>query len=168
MAGAARVGRAAGVVGLVALTFFAWRLWFTGEEGVIRRRLEALRDEINLGVADGLENAVRAAAIGSFFTDDVLVDLGQGTAAINGRETVMGMAARLQPRTAAFKLEVQDIGVTMRPGNTISDVTLTGTFIRRSITTGEESIDAREFALVMTKADGTWRISRLTAVDTLK
>jgi hypothetical protein len=168
MAAGARVGRAAGVIGLIGLTFFAWRLWFTGEEGVIRRRLEALRDEINAGVADGLDNAVRAAAIGGFFTEDVLVDLGQGTAAINGRDTVMGMAARLQPRTAAFKLELQDIGVTMRPGDTIADVTLTGTFIRRSITTGEESIDAREFALVMTRADGTWRISRLTAVDTLK
>jgi len=168
MAGAARVGRAAGIVGLIVLSVFAWRLWFSGEEGVVRRRIEALRDEVNVGVAGGLENAVRAAAIGSFFTDDVLVDLGQGTAPINGRDTVMGMAARLQPRTAAFRLEVQDIGITMRPGNTTADVALTASFIRRSVTSGEESIDAREFALVMTKADGTWRISRLTAVDTLK
>jgi hypothetical protein len=151
----------------LVLPGLAW--WFlSSEDHAIRGRLAALRDEINAGVVSGLDNVVRAGAIGGFFTDDVVVDLGAGTASIEGRDTVTGMAARLQPRTAAFRVQLDDIGVELRNDGLAADVRLTATFIRRSASTEEESIDAREFALVMTKADGTWRISRLTAVDTLK
>ena len=80
----------------------------------------------------------------------------------------MGMAARLQPRTAAFRMDLDDVGVEIVPGSDAADVLLTASFVRRSISTGEESLDAREFALVMTKTDGTWRIARVTAIDTLQ
>ena len=42
------------------------------------RRLDALRDEVNASTKDGLGTALRAAQIGSYFTDDVVVDLGEG------------------------------------------------------------------------------------------
>jgi hypothetical protein len=54
------------------------------------------------------------------------------------------------------------------PGGGAADVLLTASFVRRSISTGEESLDAHEYALVMTKADGVWRIARITAIDTLR
>ena len=76
------------------------------------------------------------------------------------------MAERLQPRTAAFRLQFEDVTVTMDPGETTADVHLTAEFIRRSITTGEESLDAREFSLGMQKVGGEWRIARVTAIDT--
>ena len=47
--------------------------------------------------------------------------------------TLMGMAERLQPRTAAFRMELDDVGVEMTPGAATADVTLTASFIRRSI-----------------------------------
>jgi hypothetical protein len=80
----------------------------------------------------------------------------------------MDMAARLQPRTAAFRLDLDDVGIELVPGGTAADVMLTASFVRRSISTGEESRDAREFAVVLLKTDGTWRISRITAIDTLR
>jgi hypothetical protein len=80
----------------------------------------------------------------------------------------MGMAARLQPRTAAFRLELDDVGVEIVPDGNAADVLLTASFVRRIISTGDESRDAREFALVLAKADGIWRISRITAIDTLR
>jgi hypothetical protein len=153
---------------VVVLAGLGWWFLYAPEERAIRARLAALRDDVNAGVVSGLDNVIRAGAIGSFFTEDVVVDLGAGTAAIDGRATVMGMAARLQPRTASFRVQLDDIGIDLRGDRTSADVRLTATFIRRSTTTDEESIDAREFALVMTKADGEWRISRMTAVDTLK
>jgi len=162
-----RAIQAAAAIAVILAAFAVWRTWFTGEERAIRTRLAALRDEVNAGAVDGLENAVRAAAIGAFFTDDVVVDLGRGSAPIVGRETVMGMAAGLQPRTAAFRLDLEDVGVTLGPGQTTADVNLTGTFTRRSVSTGEETIDAREFRLVMSRAGGVWRIAHMTAVDTL-
>ena len=79
----------------------------------------------------------------------------------------MGMAERLQPRTAAFRMELDDVGVEIT-GAATADATLTVSFIRRSISTGEESRDAREFALGLTKSGGTWRIARVTAIDVLR
>lgn len=110
---------------------------------------------------------VHAAQIGTYFTEDAVVELGDGAAPIKGRETLMGMFARLQPRTAAFRLDLEDVTIEMTPGSDAADVLLTASFMRTNTSTREESLDAREYALVMTKVDGTWRIARITAIDTL-
>ena len=112
--------------------------------------------------------AARAAGLGSYLTHDVEVDFGAGAAPIRGRETIVGMADRLQPRTAAFRLRFEDVSVSLAPDGLAADVHLTAEIIRRSITTGEESLDAREFALVMRSTGGLWQIGRVTAIQTLK
>ena len=156
------------VLALAGLAVFAWRTREGGEERRIRERIEALRTEVNASTLDGLGTAGRAAQIGSYFTGDAVVELGGASVPIRGRETLMDMAARLQPRTAAFRLDLDDVGIELVPGGTAADVMLTASFVRRSISTGEESRDAREFAVVLVKTDGTWRISRITAIDTLR
>lgn len=161
-----RVAVAGGLIGLAVLAYFRTREG--SDERAIRQRIEALRNEVNSSTRDGLGTAARAVQIGSYFTDDTVVDLGAGSVPIRGRETLMGIVARLQPRTAAFRLELDDVGVEMVPGGTAADVLLTASFVRRIISTGEESRDAREFALAMVKTDGTWRISRITAIDTFR
>ena len=160
--------RAVVVLALGGLAVFAWHTREGGEERTIRERIEALRTEVNASTVDGLGTAGRAEQIGSYFTDDAVVELGGGSVPIRGRETLMDMAARLQPRTAAFRLDLDDVGIELVPGGTAADVMLTASFVRRSISTGEESRDAREFAVVLVKTDGTWRISRITAIDTLR
>ena len=160
--------RAVVVLALAGLAVFAWRTREGGEERTIRERIEALRTEVNASTVDGLGTAARASEIGSYFTEDAVVELGGGSVPIRGRETLMDMAARLQPRTAAFRLDLDDVGIEMVPGGTAADVMLTASFVRRSISTGEESRDAREFAVVLVKTDGGWRISRITAIDTLR
>jgi hypothetical protein len=159
---------AAILVVLVAAAVFAWRTRETPNEREIRSRLDALRNEVNTSTKDGIGVALHAAQIGGYFTEDAIVELGEGAAPITGRETIMGMVARLQPRTAAFRMDLDDITMEMTPGATTADVLLTASFARRSISTGEESLDAREYALVMTRTDGTWRIARITAIDTLR
>jgi SnoaL-like domain len=153
---------------VLAAGIFAWRSRAAPDEREIQARLGALRNEVNASTKDGRGTALRAAQIGSYFTEDAVVELGEGAAPIKGRDTVIGMVARLQPRTAAFRMDLDDITIDMAPGSTAADVLLTASFVRRNISTGEESLDAREYALVMTKADGTWRISRITAIDTLR
>ena len=159
---------AAVLVVLVGAGVFAWRTRETVDEREIRSRLDSLRDEINTSTKDGIGVALHAAQIGGYFTDDAVVELGDGAAPIKSRETVMGMVARLQPRTAAFRMALDDITIEMVPGSETADVLLTASFARRSIATGEEFLDAREYALVMAKADNTWRIARITAIDTLR
>jgi hypothetical protein len=158
------------VVGLLAalgLVVF-WLTRAAPDERAIRSRLEALRGEVNASTVDGRGTEARAAQIGDYFTEDAVVDLGGGAAPIQGRDTLMGIVARLQPRTAAFRLELDDVGIEMVPGSSAADVLLTASFVRRIISTGEESRDAREFGLVVVKSGGAWRISRITAIDTLR
>jgi hypothetical protein len=157
------------VSALVLLGVFAfWRTREGLDERVIRQRLEAFRAEVNASTMDGVGTAARAVQIGTYFTEDAVVDLGGGAVPIRGRETLIDMAARLQPRTSAFRLDLDDVGIDVVPGGTAADVLLTASFVRRIISTGEESRDAREFALVLVKADGAWRISKITAIDTLR
>jgi SnoaL-like protein len=153
---------------LAAVLVLAWWLWPSSEADAVRQRLDALLTLVNTTTSDGLNHVVRAAEIGSYFTDDVLVDLGQGTAPIQGRETLVGMAARLQTPTSAFRLQFDDVGVEVANGEQAADVSLTASFIRRSTAAGEDAMDAREFALALKRVDGVWQIARVTTVDALR
>ena len=161
--------RAAAMVAVIAAGA-AMLLWYRSRsaEADIRRRLDALASEINAGVTEGLGSSVRAATIGTFFTDDVTIDFGPGTAPIHGREALVGMVARLQPRTSVFRLTLVDVTPTVAEDRGTATVSLTAEIINTSISTGEQSLDAREFALEMTHAGGAWRISRVKAVQTIK
>ena len=133
------------VVAVASLcVFFAWRAWRSDDEHVIRQRLKALTAEINSTVNDGLGTTARAADIGSYFTDNVVVDFGEGAAPIVGRTTLVGMASRLERRTAAFRLRFDDVGVRVGTDGTSATVTLTASFVQRAGDAGE-SMDAREF-----------------------
>jgi hypothetical protein len=152
------------VVGIV----LAWRTWGSSDERAIRQRLGALTVDINRTTGDGLGAVAHAADLAGFFTDDVVVDLGEGTSPIVGRATLVGMASRLQRRTAAFRLRFDDTAVRLGPDRTTADVALTASFVQRADGTDADSTDAREFALALTKQAGVWRIARVTAVDTLR
>jgi hypothetical protein len=65
-------------------------------------------------------------------------------------------------------LKFEDVSVVMSPDGNNADVHLTAEFIRRSIATGEESLDAREFMLVMRRVADDWQIAKVTAIQTLQ
>ena len=153
---------------LVAVAYVVWRGREGDDERAVGARIEALRNDINTSTSDGLGAVAHATQIGSYFTENMVIELGEGTSPIHGRDTLIGIAARLQTRTAAFRLELDDVSVEMVPGGRAADVLLTASFVRRVASTGEESRDAREFALVCEKDAGTWRIARVTAIDTLR
>ena len=160
---------AAIVITAVAVAAGAWFLFAPADSGAaVRARLQALSDMVNRSTIDGLGPEARAVQLGAFFTEDVDVELGQGAAPIRGRETIIGMAERLQPRTAAFRLQFEDVSVAMGSGGQSADVHLTAEFIRRSITTGEQSLDAREFMIGMRRVGPDWQIAKVTVVETLK
>lgn len=147
--------------------YLTWRAVGSPEEREIRSRLQELAAEFNASTTDGLGTVARAARIGQFFTSDVVVELGQGSPPIHGRDTLIGMAARLQPRTAAFVVELQDITVQLLDANR-AEAALTLVIRRRGIGSGEESLDAREFSSDLRKDEGTWRLERVVAIDTLR
>jgi hypothetical protein len=141
--------------------------WLGDERSAVRARLEAFRTAVNTHAPEGLGTITHAASLASYFAEDVSVDLGDGTAPVRGREMLMGMAARLQVRMAEFELELADINVQLAPDGESADVNLTAEFIDRT-PTSRRSRDAREFALMMRRENGEWRIARVIAVQTLK
>ena len=162
--------RAQAVTGAAVLLCIAgWWMWRSGgspPEREIRQRLHSLAGEFNGAATDGLGTVARAARIGQFFTPDVVVELGQGSPPIHGRDTVIGMTARLQPRTAAFVVKLEDVSVELLD-STRAEATMTLVIRRRSVASGEESLDAREFSAEL-RHDGVWRIGRVVAIDTLR
>jgi hypothetical protein len=152
---------------LAAAGLWMWRYAAPADEREIKRRLHDFADAFNVASTDGLATTARAARLGQFFTEDIVVELGSGSPPIHGRDTLIGMAARLQPRTAAFVLELNDLGVTMvDPAR--ANVALTAVIRRRVIGSGEQSLDAREFSAELQKNNGEWRVSRVAAVETLR
>jgi hypothetical protein len=156
---------------LAAVLLAAGALWWARSGSSAEREVRAVfknfATEFNSSTSDGLGSIVRAAHIGESFTPDVVIELGQGSPPIQGRDTLMGMASRLQPRTAAFVLELDDVNVEVKDPDH-ADVTFTALIRRRSVVSGEESIDAREFAAAAVRADSRWRVSRVVAIDTLR
>jgi hypothetical protein len=150
---------------ILSIAVLAWRFWWPNDARDIRNRLNALAADFNESTTDGLGTVARAVRLATYFTDDVVVELGQGSPPIRGRETLVGMASRLQMRTAAFRLELLDINVDLR-NRSDADVRLTAAFRRLGGgASGEGSIDAQEISLRMTKANGDWRISHVATVD---
>ena len=157
------------VVALLVLSAVVWG-WYSrsGEERAVRRQLDALEETVNESAPEGLASVGRAAQIGGFFTLDVVVDLGRGSAPIQGRDTVIALAARFQPRAEGHVLEIDDVTVDVDEGGSGAGVNLVATLVGRQDPSGGRATDARELQLRMIKSDGTWRIARVTAVDALR
>ena len=154
-------------LGVAAAAGAIW-LWHGGaspHERQIRRRVADFTAEFNSPTTDELGIIAKAARLGQFFTSDAVVELGRGSPAIHGRNTLTAMAARLQPRTSDFSLELTDVSVDI-VDETRAEITLTAVTRRRGA--GDESLDAREFVAEMQYIDGDWRASRVAAVDTFR
>ena len=152
---------------VAALAALWWWKTSPSQEREVRALFDSFAREFNSGTRDGLGLLARAAHIGEYFTPDVVIELGQGSPPLQGRETLMGMASRLQPRTSAFVLEFDDVNVEFTDADH-GEVTFTALFRRRSQDSGEESIDAREFAGEVVRTGGRWRVSKVVAIDTLR
>ena len=155
------------VIAVVSLGVVAWRFWLPDDSRDVRRRLDAFAAEFNRSTEVGVATIAHAARIGTYFTDDVVVELGDGAPPIRGRQTLIAMATRLQPRTAAFSLELLDQNVTISTPST-ADVNLTAAFRRRGRAAGEDAVEARELGLRMVKIGGDWLVSEVKSVDAFK
>lgn len=160
-------GAAVAVTGL-AVAALAWALWPESDERAIRRRLNAVAEEANTKSGEGLEAVAKAARVGAYFTEDVVVGLGADAPPVSGRQTLIAMATRLQAPAASLVVALEDITVAKRPDTRVADVTLTATITRTDTASGERTMDARELALEMHQEGGEWLIARVTAVDTLR
>jgi hypothetical protein len=154
-------------VGVLGAALWWWRSSGSADEREVRRLFADFAAEFNAGTTGGLATVARTARLSEFFSPDVVVELGQGSPPIKGRDALMGMMFRLQPRTAAFVIELDDVNVQFTAPDR-GEVTFTAVIRRRSFESSAESIDAREFAGEVVRIDRRWRVSRVVAIDTLR
>jgi hypothetical protein len=158
---------AIGAAILIAAGAFWWWNAGSSDEREVRRLFKDFTSELNAGTTSGFGTLAHIARLAEFFSPDVVVELGQGSPPIQGRETLLGMVSRLQPRTSAFVLETDDVNVEFTDADH-GEVTFTAVIRRRSLGSGEESIDAREFSGEVERMNGRWRVARIVAIDTLR
>ena len=159
------------LAGICALVVAAGAFWWwsagSSDERQVRRLFEDFAEELNAGTTSGFGTLTHIARLSEFIHPDIVVELGQGSPPIQGRETLLGMVSRLQPRTSAFVLEMDDVNVEFTDPDH-GDVTFTALIRRRSFDSGEESIDAREFGAEVVRSGGRWRVRRVVAIDILR
>lgn len=146
-----------------AAAVWAYRTFFPSDEQRIRQRLDEIVALVNRD-ADGLDAISRAARIGRAFTDDVVVELRRG-APIRGKDTLMAMAARVQPRTDGVNLAIRDVNVAVLNAGE-ARVELTATWDDPS--DSSQPLDATELRLHWVERDGQWLISSVEPVDVLR
>jgi hypothetical protein len=162
--------RRAARMALAAAALCAFAVWFWAfairhHEREISRQLFAALREFNGASAERSEAADRAGRIAQYFMPDVTIDFGFGSAPIRGRETLVGIATRILPRTSAFVGELVDTHIRVLDG-VHADVTLTLLF--RSRAPGEHDLEARELSISLQNAERSWRIQHIKIVDALR
>jgi hypothetical protein len=149
-----------------ALAVYAWQQMFPSEETKIRRQLEAIAADAN-EITDDLSGIAAAARSTMYFTEDVTIDPGGGTAPLRGREVILAVARNLQPKAGQTRVDIKNTDVTITPDGNSAAVTLAVT-VTRDAGSSQETLDARELALTMIKRESVWLISHVTSVDTLR
>lgn len=157
------------VVLLVAVGgFWLARTWVFGEEGRIRARLDELAEAVSIEAPEPYPARLgRAVRIGSFFTEDVAVQLGAPFDDLRGRDTIVALATQAPVPEGGAEIEFVDVQVWIGPAGQRAEavMTVTGSGIDRS---GEERVDAREIEVSLAKVEGTWLIAGVRGVDPLE
>ena len=149
---------AAAIGAVIAL---GYPVLFPSEERRIQKQLDELVETVNTPPPDGMAALARAAKIGNAFATDVTVDFGDAPP-VHGRETIMGIASRLQDRARTVNVAIQDVNIVVGTDRTTADVDLT------VVVRMDDSIDAREFQVQMLKPEDRWLIGRAIAVKILQ
>jgi hypothetical protein len=160
--------RVVAIVVALAAAYYAYRWYFPDDEAVIRARLDDLAATVShTGGGEGFSTITRAAKFGTFFTRDVVIEIGGGFAPIRGRDMVLALAAKAQVPGEGFTIRFVDVTVTVDPSGLSALATMTATAQGRSL--GDlQAIDARELEMAFLKVEGEWQIERVTGVETIQ
>jgi hypothetical protein len=160
--------RLALLVALVALGILAWRLLFPNQERIIRKRLAELAECASFQQNEApLAKLANSQKLGTFFTSDVEITVnppGRMQHTIAGREELLQAAAAARTQLTSLALEFPDILVNLGDDRLSAVVNLTA----KGKIGGERDLYVQEFEFSLRKVDGTWLISQIRPVKTLR
>ena len=161
--------RAASLALASVVAVWAYGVLFPTAEDRIRRRLGTLAETASVAPGEtNLERMARAARIGRFVTDGVVIDLGGRFRTATGREAVVGGAACAPIGADGVEVEFLDERIVVSAdGNSASvNVTARGTGV--DLVSGDEQIDALELDMTWQVVDDVWLVDEVAAVETIR
>ena len=155
------------LLALVAAGFGAWRYVFPSDEARIRAVLHRVAEAATAGAAEGnVARLTRAAAIREDLAPDVTVDAGAPVPRLNGREAVVGAAARMGGIVRNLEITFPDISVAVASDqqSAVAVVTAEAHF------DGSDGrrFEARELEIDFERVDGNWVISAVTVISPIR
>jgi hypothetical protein len=148
---------------LAVFGFLGFR-WWTGEERVIRARLDSLAVLLSPAEGGELATVARVGQLRGYFAPDVHIRI--GTDEIVSREALLALLARWQPGKGV-KLEFVDVSVTVEENTALAS--LTAKVSNTDAATSEDPVaDAREGVVTLHRSNGEWVIGSVASTDTLQ
>ncbi len=161
--------RLVGAVLAVGAAVWGYGLLFPSPEDEIRRQLDALAEAASVAPgATNLERLARAARLGRFVTEDVVIDLGGRLGAARGRQAVIGVAARAPVGADGVAFQFLDERIVLAGDAVSATVTLTVRGTGVNLATGDEWVDAIALDMRWRDVDGAWLVAAVTAVELIR
>ncbi len=158
-----------GAVLVVGAAVWGYGLLFPSPEDEIRRQLDALAEAASVAPgATNLERMARAARLGRFVTEDVVIDLGGRLSAARGRQAVIGVAARTPVSADGVAFEFLDERIVLAGDAVSATVTVTVRGTGVSLATGDEWADTIELDMRWQEVADQWLVASVTAVEAIQ
>jgi len=151
---------------VAGLAILALRGYLESDRRQIERQFERLAEAASVqGTESPIAQIAQAAQVARFFTDDIVLRLGQDSSSvIAGRDALVALAAQAR-RRGAMQVMFDDVQVSVGGPDSASvytTVTATGASLQ------SEVVEAREISVTLQKVDGEWLIARVEGVRTLE
>lgn len=152
------------IVAAIAIAgFFTYR-WWTGEERVVKQRLDDLAVVLSPPPDGEHIMGTRMADVRRFFAPDVRISF--DAEQMGSRDELETLLDRWQPPKNGFSLSFVDVVVHMIDAAT-AHVSLTAEVAARNAAPSEPLLDVREGTLTMKKIDAEWVIMVVESSRTL-
>ena len=161
--------RLVGAVLTVGAAVWGYGLLFPSPEDAIRRQLDALAEAASVAPGEtNLERMARAARLGRFVTEDVVIDLGGRLSAARGRQAVIGVAAREPVSADGVAFQFLDERIVLAGDAVSATATLTVRGTGSNLVTGDEWVDAIELDMRWRDVDDEWLVAAVIAVELIR
>ena len=147
-----------GVAGVAVAALLAAGYYF-GDRRQIRHQLDALAATATVnGAESDLDRLARAARIGGFFTEDVVIRRSEDNSAfVGGRRGVAEMATAAAAEHRTMKVSIDNVNITLTDD---SSATASMTVVVSTNNPDAESVNVRLVTAALRKVNRTWLISQ--------
>lgn len=146
-------------VGVVAVAVVLGAGYYLGDKRQIRHQLDALATAATVnGTESDVERLARAARIGSFFTEDVVIRRTEDNSAfVGGRRGVAEMATAAAAAHRTMKVSISNVDIAIADGST---ATAHLTVVVSMDNPEAESVNVRQVTATLRRVNGAWLISQ--------